>query len=239
MKKLASASISCAGQIASWRIVEMKANATYIPALRWNGLTPFYDFVLSWGMQERRFKQMLIQKAQIQPSQDVLDLGCGTATLTIMIKQAYPEAKVTGLDGDLAVLEIGQTKAAKARVNLKFDQGLAYDLPYPDQTFDQVVSSLMFHHLTTQDKHQAMKEVYRVLRPGGRFWIVDFGPPKGLWSRFISPIMARLEEVGDNHKGLLLTMLCLAGFKEVTNATRFPTIFGTLYLYSGYKPETD
>lgn len=217
----------------------MKTTSPYIPALRFTWLTPIYDLVLSRGMQEKRFKQTLIQKAQIQANQDVLDLGCGTATLTIMLKQAYPEAKITGLDGDLEVLKIGQSKADKAGVELKFDHGLAYDLPYPDQSFDRVVSSLMFHHLTTQDKQQAMKEVYRVLRPGGSFWIVDFGPPKGLWSWFASQIMARLEEVGDNHKGLLLTMLCLAGFTEVTNTTWFPTIFGTLYLYSGDKPMMD
>lgn len=217
----------------------MKTSTPYIPALRWKWLTPIYDLVLSWGMQESRFKQALIHKAQILANQDVLDLGCGTATLTIMLKHAHPEAKVTGLDGDLEVLEIGRSKAGKAGVDLKLDHGLAYDLPYPDQSFDRVVSSLVFHHLTTQDKQQAMKEVFRVLRPGGSFWIVDFGPPKGIWSRFVSPIMARLEEAGDNHKGLLLTMLCLAGFQEVTNSTRFATIFGTLYLYSGDKPETD
>lgn len=215
----------------------MKTSSAYIPALRWNGLTPLYDLVLSWGMRERRFKQALIQKARILPGQNVLDLGCGTATLTIMLKKAHPEADVTGLDGDPAVLQIGQTKADKAGVALTLDQGLAYELPYPDRSFDRVVSSLMFHHLTTQDKQQTMKEIYRVLRPGGKFWIVDFGPPKGSWSRFISPVMARLEEVSDNHKGLLLTMMCLAGFQEVTNSDRFATIFGTLYLYSGSRPE--
>lgn len=213
----------------------MKANATYIPALRWKGLTTFYDAVLRWVMQEDHFKRELIRQAQIQPGQQVLDLGCGTATLTVMLKRAHPDARVTGLDGDPEVLRIGRVKTQKAGLILTLDQGMADELPYPGGSFDRVVSSLMFHHLTTQDKYLAMKEVYRVLRPGGSFWIVDFGPPQGVWSRFVSPMMARLEEVGDNHKGLLLTMMCLAGFKEVTSPVCFATIFGTLYLYSGHK----
>jgi len=65
--------------------------------------------------------------------------------------------------------------------------------------------------------------------------IADFGRPAGAWSRLISSFMARLEEVSDNHKGLLLTMMYLAGFKEVVALSHFATLFGTLYLYRGQK----
>jgi ubiquinone/menaquinone biosynthesis C-methylase UbiE len=213
----------------------MKTNAPYIPALRWKGLTPIYDAVLRWVMQEENFKHALIRQAQIQPGQQVLDLGCGTATLTVMVKQAHPEAEVTGLDGDPQVLQIGRAKAEKAGVALTLDQGMAYDLPYLEASFDRVLSSLMFHHLTTQDKQRAIQEVYRVLRPGGSFLIVDFGQPQGIWSGLVSPVMARLEEVADNHKGLLLTLLHQARFEAVTGTVNFATLFGTLYLYQGHK----
>jgi len=133
------------------------------------------------------------------------------------------------------VLRIGRTKAEKAGVSLTLEQGMAYALPYPDNAYDRVLSSLMFHHLTTQDKQRAMKEVYRVLRPGGSFWIVDFGPPQGTWSRLVSPIMARLEEVSDNHQGLLFTMLRQAGFEAVADQAHFAILFGTLVLYVGRK----
>ena len=217
----------------------MKNNSTYIPALRWNVLTPFYDSVLRYVMQEDRFKNELIRQVQILPGQQVLDLGCGTATLTVMLKQAYPEATVTGLDGDPAVLRIGRTKADSAGVVLTLDQGMAFELPYPDKSFDLLVSSLMFHHLSTQNKQRTMKEAFRVIRPGGSFWIVDFGPPQGVWSRLISPFMAHLEEVSELHKGLLLSMMHLAGLKEAMTRALFATLFGTLYLYTGRKAVVD
>ena len=71
----------------------------------------------------------------------MLDLGCGTATLTIMIKQAHPEAEVIGVDGDREVLGLGREKAARAGVDITLDYGMAFDLPYPDESYDRVVSS--------------------------------------------------------------------------------------------------
>ena len=213
----------------------MKTERTYIPALRFRWLTPLYDPILRWLMREERFKRTLIQEASIQPGQQVLDLGCGTATLTVMIKQAHPQAVVTGLDGDPQVLKIGRDKAKKARVDLTLDQGMAYDLPYSAASFDRVLSSLMFHHLNRQDKQRALKEICRVLKPDGRLLILDFGPPASLWSRLLSPVMARLEEVGDHHKGLIPVMIRQAGFRDVAVTRRFATIFGTLNLYVGRK----
>jgi ubiquinone/menaquinone biosynthesis C-methylase UbiE len=99
----------------------MKTQQTYIPALRYRFLTPLYDFVLRRLMQEERFKRILVQEASIFPGQHVLDLGCGTATLTVMIKQTNPQASVTGLDGDVQVLKIGREKAKKANVELVLD----------------------------------------------------------------------------------------------------------------------
>jgi ubiquinone/menaquinone biosynthesis C-methylase UbiE len=184
------------------------------------------------------FKTELIHKANIQPGQRVLDLGCGTATLTIMIKQLHPLSIVVGLDGDHAVLGIGNEKAAKAGLDIPMNQGIAFDLPYPDGTFDKVLSSLVFHHLTTENKERALREVLRVLRSGGEFFLADFGPPRSTWARIISPVMAKLEEVGDNHKGLLPVLFSEAGFEQVEEASHFPTIFGTLSCYSATKVET-
>ncbi len=213
----------------------MKTEPGYIPALRFRFLTPFYDFVLRWLMNEQRFKAALVQAAGIQPEQHVLDLGCGTATLTLMIKQQHPQAIVTGVDGDTQVLSIARAKARRAGVSINLDEGMAYDLPYLDNTFDRVVSSLMFHHLSSEDKQRTFAEVHRILKSGGMVYVVDYGPPIGLWSRLVSPIMARFEQAGDNHRGMIPVMLRQAKFQEVVDTQALSTVFGTLNLFNGRK----
>ena len=214
----------------------MAKNEKYIPALRFGWLTPLYDPILRRMMREEQFKLQLVRQAQIQAGQNVLDLGCGTATLTILIKQIRPEAEVTGLDGDPRVLEIGRVKAAKMGVAITLYQGLSFQLPYPNGSFDQVLSSLLFHHLNTENKRRTMDEVFRVLRPGGQFHLADLSRPLTLWARLVSPLMARLEEASDNHKGLLPVMMRQTGFEIVVERSHFSTLFGTLCIYRGQKP---
>jgi len=120
----------------------------YIPALRFHRLTPFYDPVLKWVMQEEVFKRRLIAQAAIRDGHQVLDLGCGTGTLTLLVKRLHPRAEVTGMDGDADVLTIAKAKAQQASLPITWDHGLANQLPYPDGRFDRVLSSLVLHHLT-------------------------------------------------------------------------------------------
>ncbi len=160
----------------------MEENERYIPALSFNRLTPLFDPVIRWSMRELELKRRLIKQARIEPDHRVLDLGCGTATLTILIKQTHPTADVVGLDGDRRILAMAAAKAEKADVNLTLDHGLAFELPYPDQSFERVVSSLVIHHLTTENKRRTFKEIYRVLRPGGELHILDFGRPYNLYT---------------------------------------------------------
>jgi ubiquinone/menaquinone biosynthesis C-methylase UbiE len=209
--------------------------AKYIPALRFDWLTPLYDPILRWMMREEAIKQRLIQEAGIRPGQNVLDLGCGTGTLAIMIKQSNPEAMVTGLDGDPKVLEIARSKAVRAGLNLKLDQGMAYQLPYPDSSFDRVLSSLVFHHLESDDKRKTMREVYRILRPGGEFYLLDLGRPHKMYGHILSIWDRWLELAGDNVRGLLPEMMRDAGFELVEESAYFTTVFGSLSLYRGRK----
>jgi len=209
----------------------MTRDDKYIPALSYDRLTPLFDPVIRWSMRELELKRRLIVQARIEPGYRVLDLGCGTATLTILIKQMYPAAEVVGLDGDPKILAIAEAKAAKAEVSLTLDHGLAFEMPYPDQSFDRVVSSLVIHHLTTENKRRAFKDIQRVLRPGGELHVLDFGQPHNLYTSIVSPLIRRLEEAADNVQGLLPAMIREAGFDQVEVTQRFTTIFGPLALY--------
>ncbi len=188
-------------------------------------------------MCEYKFKRPLIYQAQIQKDHRILDLGCGTATLTIFIKQIHPEAEVIGLDSDPTVLAIARIKSIKAEVNINLDRGQVSELPYPNNFFDRVLSSLFFHHLTHDNKICALREILRVLKPNGELHVVDFGKPKSSFMYLISLIMRRLEETSDNIKGLLPTMFRDVGFEQVKENTQYMTIFGSLSLYQARKPE--
>lgn len=208
----------------------------YIPALRFRWLTPLYDPVLRWGMREEGFKQSLVEQMDLRPGMRVLDLGCGTGTLTIMIKASHPDVEVTGVDGDPEVLAIANEKAAGAGVSIQWDSGMAYDLPYPDDAFDRVVSSLVIHHLTVPDKRRAFVEVLRVLRPGGEFHILDFGQPHNLYTRLAAAVIRHFEETAAQLDGRLPEMLTGSGFTKLDVVRHFTTIFGPLVSLKAGKP---
>jgi len=213
--------------------------ANYIPALRYKWLTGFYDTVMERMMRETEFKQALIQQACVAKNHKVLDLGCGTATLTLMIKLAHPEAKVTGLDGDPKALEIGRGKIAKSGLMITLDEGMAFDLPYPDNSFDRVFSGLLFHHLTREDKERALKEVYRVLRPGGELHVADWGKAGNPLMRsafFLVQLLDGFKTTTDNVNGLLPEFFSKAGLQQVQETARYTTVFGNMALYKAWKP---
>jgi len=206
----------------------------YIPALSYNWLTPLYDLLVRITTPEAKFKRRLIEQARIQGGHHVLDLGCGTATLAILLKQTHPGAEVSGLDGDPKILKIAIAKTTKASLEIAFNHGMAYELPYPDVSFDRVVSSLVFHHLTREDKARTLQEVFRVLRPNGELHVADWGKPQNFMMRIASwPLRAfdGLETTSDNVNGLLPDLFREAGFKDVQDTARYMTLFGTLALY--------
>jgi len=210
-------------------------DSKYIHALNVKALTQFYDPLLKWVMKEENFKQCLIEQATIQSGYHVLDLGCGTGTLTIMVRQAVSNAEVIGLDGDNDVLAIARAKAGQERAEIRFDFGLASELPYEDETFDRVLSSLVIHHLSTSDKKKAFSEVFRVLKHGSEFHIVDFGKPKTAYGWIVSRIISHMERADDNVKGLVPEFLEQAGFVEVKETVSFTTLFGSLTMLAAYK----
>jgi ubiquinone/menaquinone biosynthesis C-methylase UbiE len=211
----------------------------YVPALGFYWLTPYYDAVVGTTTRERSFKLALIKQARFEPGQRVLDLASGTGTLAIWIKQYQPQAIVTGVDGDPAILSLATHKARKANVSVQFDRALSYSLPYPAAHFDRVVSSLFFHHLSWENKERTVQELFRVLKPGAELHVADWGRADNILMRGLFLFVQLLDgfnNTQDNVSGKLVTLFEQAGFLDVTQRQTFSTIYGTMALYSAVKP---
>lgn len=210
----------------------------YIPALGHDWLTGFYDPVVRLTTRERSFKNALTEQAKVEANHRVLDLACGTGTLTILLKKASPKAEVIGVDGDATILRAAREKTDRLAVDIGFDKAMSYSLPYEDGSFDRVVSSLFFHHLTRENKTKTLHEVYRVLKAQGEFHIADWGLPANWLMRVSSHFIQLLdgfETTGDSFSGLLPKLTTAAGFESVEETGSFNTLFGTIRLHKALK----
>ena len=211
------------------------SHGDFVPALGADWLTPLYDFFARLT-GERRFKRHLIELARITPGQAVLDLGCGTGTLALLVKAACPQARVVGLDIDPRILAIARRKVERAAAAIEIEQGSATEPPFPPASFDRVLSTLMLHHLTTDQKRRALRAVHRLLRPDGEFHIADFGRPHNLLMQ-VASLGFRFADGGEstaaNLRGELPTLLRDAGFTDVAESERWMTPFGTLAFVRG------
>lgn len=213
-------------------------NENYIPALSYDWLTPFYDQVVRSTMREAAFKKALIEQSNILDATCVLDLACGTGTFTILIKNAAPQTQTIGIDGDQKILEIAEKKAKKVGADIRFDKGMSFDLPYQNESFDRVFSSLFFHHLTRDNKLKTFGEVRRVLKPDGELHIADWGKPVNSVMRFASYFIQLLdgfETTADNFNGQLPKLITEAGFALVEETNHFNSAFGTIRLLKSRK----
>jgi ubiquinone/menaquinone biosynthesis C-methylase UbiE len=114
--------------------------------------------------------------AGLQPGSRVLDVGTGPGRVPVAIATAAPHLRVEGLDLLPEMVEQARRSAAAAGLadRVVFTVGDVAALPYPDASFDLIVSSMSQHHWP--DARAGLRELGRVIRPGGRIWIYDFRP---------------------------------------------------------------
>lgn len=128
--------------------------------------------------KEKKFRQMIIDLARLQPGEAVLDVGCGTGTLALIAKERVGKTgRACGVDPSASLLAGARRKAARARLALDFQSGGIEQIPFPDQSFDVVLSTFMLHHVPDDLKRQGLIEITRVLKPEGRLLVVDFKHP--------------------------------------------------------------
>lgn len=214
--------------------------ADYLPAARFDSLTRFFDVFVRATTREHTFKRRLLAQARLEDGLDVLDIGSGTGTLAIWAKQANPGLRIRGIDGDPTIVEQARRKAEGRGADVAFDEGLSYELPYADATFDRVLSSLFFHHLVLRDKERTIAEVARVLCPGGELHVADWGKPHSLPARLGAVAIRRFDgdaPTRDNLAGRLPELFEAGGLADARERERVAAPLGTVSLYFARRPE--
>lgn len=205
---------------------------SFVPAAGHDWLLPLYDPLWRLSGRERSTKGQLIEQAGLCAGQRVLDLGCGTGTLTIWLKQHQPDTEVVGADPDPKALSVAAEKAREAGVDVRFDEGFGEALAYPDASFDRVLSSFMLHHLSGEEKRATLREVRRVLAPGGSLHLLDFGPPLDGRRGLLARLLHHREHLKDNLEGRIPTLMRDAGFASANQVADRRTLFGSVAYFS-------
>lgn len=170
--------------------------------------------------QGRALKQRAVTLARMRPGERALDVGCGTGTLALDVaRRVGTTGHVVGIDPSSEQIARARAKAARRHEPVEFQLGAIERLPFPDQTFDVVFSTLMMHHLPGPLKRQGLAEIARVLKPGGRLVIADFMPKKERQGR-----AARFHAGGSDLRDLE-TLVRDAGFSQVEMESLRPTRF--------------
>ncbi|HEX2086817.1 MAG TPA: class I SAM-dependent methyltransferase [Solirubrobacteraceae bacterium] len=211
----------------------------FVPAAGRAWLTGLYDPVVALTMRERTFRSRLVRQvlADLRDGGTVVDVGSGTGTLAIALAAARPDARVVGVEPDDAVRERARRKRGSERI--EWLAGTADALPVAGAGADRVVCSLVLHHLPPPVRRAALREVHRVLRPGGRFHVADWGRPSDVITRAGAWAIQRLDGVettADLVEGRLPELLAEAGLERAAVHDRLRTAWGALELSSAARP---
>ena len=143
-------------------------------------MVPSYDSymkMMTFG-RERTLRERTINLAQVKAGDSILEVGCGTGTLTLAAKrQAGPSGKAFGIDVIPGMIELSRRKASQANEQVTFQLGSIDDIPFSENQFDVVMCSFMIFHMSENTRHKGIAEIYRVLKPNGRLLVLDLALP--------------------------------------------------------------
>ncbi|UJA21525.1 class I SAM-dependent methyltransferase [Thermoleophilia bacterium SCSIO 60948] len=216
----------------------MGAEARYVPAAGRRVFARLYDPALALTVRERHFRSLLQERlsAFLPLDGTVVDVGCGTGTFAISLASARSDVEVIGIDGDVDVLSRAKSKPGADRVSWR--EGLAGELDLSDESADAIAMSLLLHHLDRSAKNAALAEALRILRPGGRLHIADWGRPHDIVMRGAFLILQTLdgfENTRDHAAGRLPLLVREAGLIGVISYAKLRTVWGSLELVEAIK----
>jgi ubiquinone/menaquinone biosynthesis C-methylase UbiE len=200
---------------------------------------PVYDFLepmLMLGKQEE-INHLLCDLLEIKDFHTILDIGCGTGIVTAAVSKRFgPDAAGYAMGIDAAGKMIAGARGKRGSAKCRFEAAAAEELPFENESFDSVVSSLFFHHIQLDLKKKAFSEAYRVLKPGGRLVVSDMHTPTTFWGAVTSHVSRWLlmqPQIGENIRGLLPVLIEEAGFSK---PKRIAAYLGYISVFKSSKP---
>lgn len=219
-------------------------NRTYTPALGLRALTPLYDLAIRAFTREGRWRPSLVRRVAPDPDDCIVDVGCGTGTLTRALKRACTESKVTGVDPDPEVLGKAHARANEAKLHILYVEGFfSDDFVAEYGPYTKVVSSLVLHQVPLAGKREILEVARRALLSGGKIFIADYSLQRTAFMRFLFRYtVQRIDGFRDtepNGQGILPSLMRDAGFHDVEEAEVIATPSGSISIFSGRAPAAD
>jgi ubiquinone/menaquinone biosynthesis C-methylase UbiE len=204
-------------------------------------LLALYDPVLRLLTRERGWRSALLARLAPAAGERIIDAGCGTGTLLAEIGGAAPGAQLIGLDPDRRILVRAEAKLKRARVVATMHQGYLRDLDrlVASESAAKIVSSLVFHQVSLDEKRDGLSAMFNALAPGGMLLVADYGLQRGVIMRTLFRLVQLTDGFADtqpNADGILPVLMQETGFTEVAEADVFATVTGSISIYSARKP---
>lgn len=214
---------------------------TYVPALGDHRLSPLYDTTIALMTCERTWRRALVNQIDPTPRDVILDVGCGTGTLAIMLKRACPGASVYGIDPDPDILSRAEVKARDADLLVHFSHGYGQETAAAAAGIrpNKITSSLVLHQVPLAGKRSTLLGAFAALRSGGELHIADYGRQASPLMRLAFRQVQAIDGYSNtqpNADGILPELMEYAGFVDVRENVIIPTPSGSISLYSARRP---
>ena len=214
----------------------MRTAKSFTPALGDERLTPLYDLAIRVLTREQFWRRRLVTQIAPTSRDHILDVGCGTGSLAILLKRSAPNADVIALDPDRAVLARAREKARKQGVTIEWRHGfLSDDLGDQLRPITKIVSSLVLHQTPLDEKRRILMNMHSILAPGGSLHIADYGLQRSklmrLFFRRTVQAIDGIEDTQPNADGVLPELMTMAGFADVSETENIPTLTGSISLF--------